>query len=446
MQRIAIIGSGIAGLGAAHALSPGAADLAPAAAAACAHSVTLFEAGGHFGGHANTVDMALDGIGHGVDTGFLVYNERTYPRLMQLFDELGVATAASEMSFSVQARASGLEWSGNSLRGVFAQPSNLLRPSFWRMLSELARFNRLGTALVAAGDEAAPDQALGDFLDQHRFGTAFRQGYLLPMIACIWSCPVAQMLAFPVATLLRFCHNHGLLQVSNRPQWHTVRGGSREYVRRIVAGLADARLHAPVLGVQRRPDGALLRTARGLEHFDQVVFACHSDQALHLLGDDASPIERELLGAIAYRPNRAVLHTDTRLLPRRRAAWAAWNFESAGQDQQQGVCLHYLLNRLQPLPRQTPVIVTLNRLRAPRDETVVAEFDYAHPVFDRAAMAAQRRIGELQGQRRSWFCGAWAGYGFHEDGLAAGQNVARALLAASALTVTTETSAWQAAA
>ena len=449
MQRIAIIGSGIAGLGAAHALSRAAAKLTSAAAAAGAHSVTLFEAGGHFGGHANTVDMTLDGIDHGVDTGFLVYNERTYPRLMRLFSELGVATAASEMSFSVQARASGLEWSGNNLRGVFAQPGNLLRPSFWRMLAELARFNRLGTALAAAGNEAALDQTLGDFLDQHHFGTAFRQGYLLPMIACIWSCPVEQMLAFPVATLLRFCHNHGLMQVSNRPQWHTVRGGSREYVRRIVAGLADARLHAPVLGVQRRPDGALLRTARGLEHFDQVVFACHSDQALHLLGDDASPIERELLGAIAYQPNRAVLHTDTTLLPRRRAAWAAWNFESAGHDEQQGVCLHYLLNRLQPLPWQTPVVVTLNPLRAPRDETVVAEFDYAHPVFDRAAMAAQRRIGELQGQRRSWFCGAWAGYGFHEDGLAAGQAVAHALLAASALTSAGQTSAaltWQAAA
>ena len=434
MQRIAIIGSGIAGLGAARELTRSAGT----------RHVTLFEAGGHFGGHANTFDMTLDGISHGVDTGFLVYNERTYPRLMRLFDELGVATAASEMSFSVQARHSGLEWSGTNLRGVFAQPGNLLKPPFWRMLAELARFNRLGTALAASGDEAALNQTLGGFLDEHRFGTPFRQWYLLPMIACIWSCPVEQMLAFPVATLIRFCHNHGLMQVTNRPQWRTVRGGSREYVKRIVADLPDARLHAPVLGVQRRQDGALLRTARGVEHFDQVVFACHSDQALHLLGDDASPLERQLLGAISYQPNRAVVHTDTALLPRRRAAWAAWNFESAGQDEHQGVCLHYLLNRLQPLPWQTPVIVTLNPLRAPKDDAVVAEFNYAHPVFDRAALAAQNRIGELQGQRRSWFCGAWAGYGFHEDGLAAGQDAALALLAASpALSQAVDTPAWR---
>ncbi|MDH5540185.1 MAG: FAD-dependent oxidoreductase, partial [Rhizobacter sp.] len=408
MQRIAIIGSGIAGLAAAQALTrlPGRV------------AVTLFEAAGHFGGHANTVDITLDGVSHGVDTGFLVCNERTYPGLLGLFAELGVETAPSDMSFSVQARRAGLEWSGSDLAGVFAQPANLLQPAFWRMLADIARFNRLCTGLAQRGDITALEQPVGDFLDGHRFSREFRDWYLLPMIACIWSCPTEQMLAFPIATLIRFCHNHGLLQVSRRPQWLTVRGGSRQYVRRIIERLADARLHTPVLGVQRREAGALLRTTRGVEHFDQLVFACHSDQALRLLGSDASSDESMVLGAIGTHPNRAVLHTDASLLPVRRSAWAAWNYESSNTPDDAGapgVCLHYLLNRLQPLPWQQPVIVSLNPIREPRADTVIQRFDYEHPVFDAAAIAAQASLAEIQGRRRSWFCGAWTGYGFHED-------------------------------
>jgi predicted NAD/FAD-binding protein len=387
-------------------------------------SVTLFEAGSHFGGHANTVDVTLEGVTHGVDTGFLVCNERTYPGLLRLFDELGVATAPSEMSFSVQARQSGIEWSGSNLAGVFAQRANLLRPTFWRMLADIARFNHLTTALARHNEDDALAQTVGDFLDQHHFRSEFREWYLLPMIACIWSCPTEQMLAFPVGTLLRFCHNHGLLQVSNRPQWMTVRGGSRQYVRRIVSGLEDARLNVPVLGVQRRESGALVRTTRGVEHFDRLVLACHSDQALRLLGADATPEETRALGAIEYHPNRAVLHTDASLLPARRSAWAAWNYESSRAGGAQGVCLHYLLNKLQPLPWRQPVIVSLNPIREPRADCVLERFAYDHPVFDAGAVAAQARVAQLQGQRRTWFCGAWLGYGFHEDGLKAGLAVA----------------------
>ena len=362
VESIAVIGSGITGLAAARQLQRS------------GRRVSLFERGGHFGGHANTVDVTLDGITHGVDTGFLVYNQRTYPLLVQLFAELGVTPTLAEMSFSVHtklARGAPLEWSGSSLASVFAQRRNVLRPAFWRMLADVLRFNRLATAMATQGDDERLAQPVAEFLDEHRFSVAFREWYLLPMIACIWSCSSAQMLAFPMATLIRFCHNHGLLQVQDRPQWLSVQGGSREYVKRIVAELSDARLNTPVLSVQRNAAGVWLRTAQGSERFDKLVLACHSDEALRLLGAGATRAEAELLGAIRYQPNRAVLHTDTALLPARRAAWAAWNCEAMAAtaavptSPSAGVCLHYWINRLQVLPWQQPVIVTLNALRKP---------------------------------------------------------------------------------
>jgi uncharacterized protein len=426
VERIAVIGAGIAGLSAARALSRGPRPL----------RVTLFEAERQAGGHAHTVDVTLGGVTHGVDTGFLVYNELNYPGLSGLFMELGVDTAPSEMSFSVQARSLALEWSGSDLDGLFAQRRNALRPRFWHMLADIARFNRLATAMARRGDDAALDEPVATFLERHRFGAGFRDAYLLPMVACIWSCPPQQMLAFPMATLIRFCHNHGLLRISGRPPWRTVRGGSRQYVRRIVAELPGLRLATPVLAVQRSAAGARIVTADGTEHFDQVVFAGHTDQTLRLLGDDATPDERAVLGAIRYQRNRSVLHLDHSLLPTRRAAWAAWNCESSAAGAaggeggaEAGVCLHYLLNRLQPLPWQQPVIVSLNPLREPAESTVLQRFELAHPVFDRGAIAAQRRLPALQGERRSWFCGAWTGYGFHEDGFVSGRRVADALLA-----------------
>ncbi|MFL6698913.1 MAG: NAD(P)/FAD-dependent oxidoreductase [Vitreoscilla sp.] len=436
--RIAVIGSGIAGLGAAHRLAPH-----------C--EVTVFEADARLGGHANTVDVTLPGprgdVTHGVDTGFLVFNERTYPRLIALFAELGVEVAKSEMTFSVQApRADGsrLEWSGTNLNTVFADRGNLLRPRFHGMLIDLMRFNRLATALAKRGVDAELAQPLEEFLAEHRFAGAFVDDYLLPMIGCIWSCSTVQMLRFPVGTLIRFCHNHGLLQVRERPQWFTVAGGSREYVARLARRVGEVRLSTPVLGIARdlsrdagfgAPHGGRVsvRTHAGIEWFDEVVLAAHAPQALAMLAD-ASADERRTLGAIGYQDNQAVLHTDERLLPRRRAAWAAWNYERDVTTGVNGhnVCLHYLLNQLQPLPWKQPVIVSLNPLHEPRPGTVLRRIAYAHPVFDNAAIAAQGRLAELQGRSHVWFCGAWTGYGFHEDGLRSGQQVADEILARQA--------------
>ena len=421
MQRIAIIGTGISGLAAAHGLR-GHAD------------ITLFEAASYFGGHTHTVDITLptpDGpCTHGVDTGFLVFNERTYPQLIALFAELGVPSTKSDMSFSVQvARGAGqLEWSGSSLATVFAQPVNLLRPGFWRMLRDIVRFNRICTGIAERQRENELTQPLGAFLEAQGFSAEFRDWYFLPMLGCIWSCPTQQMLAFPVATMIRFCHNHGLMQVSNRPAWWTVPGGARQYVEKIVAQVPDRRLNTPVLGVRRMGDGVALqfRDANGThtEQFDRVVFATHSDQALALL-TDASNAEREVLSAIAYQPNVAVLHTDASVLPRRRAAWAAWNYQgSAPGTTQPRVCLHYLLNKLQPLPFAQPVVVSLNPVHAIDPEHTLGRFHYAHPVFDLAAIRAQAELPALQGHKGTFFCGAWTGYGFHEDGLKSGLDVA----------------------
>ena len=428
--RVAVVGAGIAGLAAASRLAPH-----------C--DVTIFESAPRLGGHANTVDITLpapDGrsVTHGVDTGFLVFNHRTYPRLVALFAELGVDCAASEMTFSVQAPrgANGrdrLEWAGTNINSVFADRGNLLRPRFHGMLLDLLRFNRLATALAESGADAALAQPLAEFLPAHRFGGAFRDDYLLPMIGCIWSCPTTQMLRFPIGTLIRFCHNHGLLQVQDRPQWYTVRGGSRHYVDRLASRIGRVRLATPVLGVSRgqpQDERVSLRTADGMERFEHVVLACHAPQALGLLVD-ASAEERRVLGALRTQANEAVLHTDAHLLPRRRAAWASWNYErgngaDAGARQ---VCLHYLLNRLQPLPWKQPVIVSLNPIRPPRPQTILGRFDYAHPVYDLEAVAAQSQVQALQGRARTWFCGAWTGYGFHEDGLKSGLAVADRLLA-----------------
>jgi predicted NAD/FAD-binding protein len=432
--RIAVIGSGIAGLGAAHRLAPH-----------C--DVTVFEADARLGGHANTVDVTLPGpdgdVTHGVDTGFLVFNERTYPRLIALFAELGVEVAKSEMTFSVQAPrpdGSQLEWSGTSLNTVFADRGNLLRPRFHGMLFDLMRFNRLATDLARRGVDTELAQPLDEFLAQHRFGGAFIDDYLLPMIGCIWSCSTVQMMRFPVGTLIRFCHNHGLLQVRERPQWFTVTGGSRQYVDKLAPRIGRVRLATPVLAVTRdlsRDAGfgathggrVSVRTREGIEWFDEAVMATHAPQTLSMLAD-ASADERRTLGAIGYQDNEAVLHTDETLLPRRHAAWAAWNYERdvvAGSNSQ-NVCLHYLLNQLQPLPWQQPVIVSLNPLHAPREETVLRRITYAHPVFDNDAIAAQARLPALQGLSHVWFCGAWTGYGFHEDGLKSGQQVAERIL------------------
>lgn len=413
-KRIAVIGSGISGLASAVLLSR-------------RHAVTLFEKDERLGGHSNTVDVTLEGGSHPVDTGFLVFNRRTYPNLCALFAWLGVESIESEMSFSVSLREPALEWAGSDLGTVFAQPRNLLRPAFLGMLREILRFNAMATRL-ATGKEAVPSVALGEYLDQHRYGHAFRNWYLLPMAAAIWSSPTRTILEYPLATFARFCHNHGLLQILDRPRWMTVRGGSRAYVRRMAAMLDDVRTATPVLAVRRDEHGVWIHAGAETERFDDVVFACHSDQALKLLGDEASTAERAILGAVRYQDNRAVLHTDSRLLPRRSRVWSAWNYlAGSGDVDLRPVSVSYLINRLQPLPSGTPVVVSLNPFLEPDPGSVLREFHYAHPVFDQGAIDAQSRLSQIQGRAHGWFAGAWTGYGFHEDGLNSALNVVEAL-------------------
>ena len=402
-QRIAVVGAGVSGLASAWLLSR-------------THDVTLFEAGDYLGGHTNTVDVHLEGKTHPVDTGFLVFNEKTYPNLIAMLATLGVDSVETEMSFAVSLENPDLEWSGSTLATVFGQKRNLVNRRFWSMLYDILRFNRESQAwLLAHPDD---QRSLADFLVAGKYASAFSQWYLLPMAAAIWSCPTGQMLDMPLVTFIRFCQNHALLQVFDRPMWRTVAGGGREYVKKIAAQLSDIRLACPVYTVVREAEGLAVTHLGGREHFDQVVMACHSDQALAILGASASEGQREVLSAIRYQPNRAVLHTDKRLLPRDEKLWAAWNyFAGEGEPGEQPVAVSYLINRLQPLPFKTPVVVTLNPTIEPEPGKVIAEFSYAHPIFDGPAILAQRRLADIQGDNGIWLCGAWGSYGFHEDGL-----------------------------
>lgn len=402
-QRIAVVGSGISGLATAHFLAK-------------RHAVTLFEAAPRLGGHTNTVDIEEDGHVFGVDTGFLVFNTRTYPNLIALFDELGVVHCESDMSFSVSVGGGALEWAGTNLRTVFAQPGNLMSASFLSMLRDILRFNRQAHVNLAAARRER--HSLGDLLTAGRYGEPFCAHYLLPMAAAIWSTPSRDILSFPAETFLRFCLNHGLLQIFDRPRWRTVKGGARSYVRAIAGRLPDVRLATPVRGIRRAATHVDVLTDSGSERYDAIVLATHAPQTLRML-DDASDDERAVLGAFRYQPNTAFLHRDTRLLPRRRRVWSAWNYLDAplAGATDGAPCVSYLLNQLQPLPVSTPVVVTLNPATLPAPELEYQRFEYEHPVFDQSAIDAQARLPALQGQRRTWFAGAWTGYGFHEDGL-----------------------------
>lgn len=404
-SRIAVVGGGVAGLSAAWLLSQ-------------KYAVTLFEAGNYVGGHTNTVDAVVDGISHPVDTGFLVHNDLTYPHLVKLLEHLDIPVHASDMTFSVSLAQPDLEWAGANLGTVFAQRRNLLRPAFLGMLRDILRFNRSAAAYLA---RSGPYALLGDLLDDEGYGQAMRDWYLLPMAGAIWSTPPSMVLAQPARTFLSFCLNHRLLQVAGRPQWKTVSGGARQYVDAMLPRIADVRVASPVHTVRRLADGVEVRSSGRVDQFDAVVLACHAPTSLAIL--DASEDEREVLSRVRYQPNVAVLHTDTALLPRRRAVWSAWNY-LAGPTADAPMSVSYLLNVLQPLPFKRPVIVTLNPQTDPAEGLVLGRYEYEHPILDADAVEAQRRLGDIQGRARAWFCGAWTGYGFHEDGLASAIRIA----------------------
>jgi len=399
-RRVAVVGAGISGLACAWLLSQH-------------HEVTLFEAEPRLGGHSHTVEVG----GVAVDTGFIVYNEPAYPNLTALFAHLGVATRETDMSFSVSLRQGAVEYAGTNLAGLFAQPANALRPRFWAMLRDLLRFYRT----APADAEVLGEMSLGAYLRQGGYGEAFLRDHLYPMIAAIWSCPAGAAGELPAVAFIRFCETHGLLKLTNRPQWRTVQGGSRQYVARLRAAFGgEVRQGEPVTGIRRAPGGVEVMTAAATERFDEVVLACHADEAFALL-TDPSPAEREIVGAFRTTRNEVLLHTDATAMPRRRAAWAAWNY-TGGDD---AVAVTYWMNQLQHLPGTRQWFVTLNPLR-PLSGAVLRQ-SFTHPVFDVAARRAQARLWEVQGQRGTWFCGAWWGAGFHEDGLQAGLAVAEAI-------------------
>jgi predicted NAD/FAD-binding protein len=407
---VAVVGTGISGLSAAWLLSQ-----------SC--DITVYEQAKRLGGHSNTIEVPGAGP---VDMGFIVYNPATYPNLTALFEHLGVPTRASDMSFAVSRGAGALEYAGTGLNGLFAQRRNLLNPRFWAMLRDLVRFYRQANREAQAG--LPDDRSLGDYLAANRYGEAFLQDHLLPMAAAIWSTPASLMADYPAAAFLRFCRNHGLLQLTDRPAWRTVTGGSREYVRRLTAPYAERlRLGCGVRSIRRESGGVRILDTSGAEAvYDQVVIAAHADQALRLLADPSVP-EQELLGALRYRANDAIMHRDARLMPRRRAVWSSWNYMSVQTGPAAPPFVSYWMNRLQALADPAPVFVTLNTPESCAPAGVIHRESYDHPQFDTAAMAAQRRLWSIQGVQRTWYCGAYFGAGFHEDGLQAGLAVAEAL-------------------
>ena len=409
-RDIAVIGTGISGLSAAWLLGK-------------RHRVTVYESANRPGGHSNTVDAPSPNGPIPVDTGFIVFNDNTYPNLIALFAHLGVKTLASDMTFGVSLDGGRLEYAGTDLRSLFAQPSNLLSPRFWSMLRDLRRFYRDAPAQALT---MADDRGIGALLDRFGYSDAFRDDHLMPMAAAIWSASARELRDYPAANFIRFCENHGLLQISDRPTWRTVAGGSRVYVRHLTDALRPRlRLGTAVVSVQRRAGGVLIHDSNGgHDRFDDVVVATHADRALALLAD-ADGAERALLGAFRYSSNKAVLHADTTLMPKRKRVWSSWNY--LGDSASSALCVTYWMNRLQGLPNETPLFVTLNPARSPRPDTVVHTEMYEHPQFDAAAIRAQRSLWSLQGRRNTWFCGAYFGAGFHEDGLQAGLAVAEQL-------------------
>jgi predicted NAD/FAD-binding protein len=409
-MKIAIIGSGIAGLTSAYLLNRN-------------HAITVFEAGDWIGGHTHTVDVQVDGQPYAVDTGFIVFNNWTYPNFIRLLSQLGVGFKDTEMSFSVSDPVSGVEYNGNNLNSLFAQRSNLLSPKFWGMVRDILRFNR--EALHDLNQKRiASDMTLGDYLKSNAYSERFIQHYIVPMGAAIWSMSLNDMLGFPLQFFVRFFKNHGLLSVSDRPQWCVIEGGSSSYIAPLTETFKQhIRLNCPVTRVERDAEGVTLHSAAGAERFDKVIFACHSDQALALLAEP-SRIEKEILGALPYADNDVVLHTDTRLLPKRPLAWASWNYRLGGPADQPAA-VTYDMNILQGIVSDTTFCVSLNQTLAIDPSKILARYTYAHPQYSLAGSAAQARWEELLGANHSYFCGAYWANGFHEDGVVSALRVAR---------------------
>ncbi|AEY02230.1 amine oxidase [Oceanimonas sp. GK1] len=407
MSNIAVIGSGIAGLTSTWLLSR-------------QHQVTLFEANDYLGGHTATVDVTLNGRSHAVDTGFIVFNDRTYPRFQKLLAKIGVEARPTEMSFSVQQAATGLEYNGHTLGTLFAQRKNLVNGRFYGFLLEIVRFNLLCKRALKAGGLSDED-TLGRFLARHGFSEFFAGHYVLPMVAAIWSSSLADSRDFPLAFFLRFFNHHGLLNLVDRPQWYVVEGGSRSYIPALVQGVQDLRLNCPVQSVRRMNGGVEVASAAGVEHFDEVILACHSDQARRLLAD-ATEAEQQVLGGLEYRNNEVVLHTDTRLLPTERRAWASWNYYLDGGEQALPA-VTYNMNILQGIESDETLCVTLNRSEAIDPARILRRFTYAHPVYNRAAIHAQGRRDDICGRDHTHFCGAYWYNGFHEDGVRSALDV-----------------------
>lgn len=412
-MRVAVVGTGIAGLAAAWLLDP-------------AHEVHVFERENRPGGHAWTVDVEEDGVSLAMDVGFLVFNHRTYPNLVRLFNALGVRSVASDMSFAVRCSRCDLEYSGSGLKGLFAQRRNAFRPAFWRLLADVVRFNAEGRRRLAAAVPSA--ETLGEFLNARRYSHSFVHHYLLPMAAAIWSAPAASVERFSVDALVRFFANHGLLGVTTHLQWHTVAGGSRNYVTALAGALSrPIRLGVPVRRVERDGKGVWLTTDAGREQFDRVVLGVHADQARELLAD-MDGHENEALSPWVFSANRVALHTDEGFLPERRHARASWNYVVEDcRRMGQPVPVTYLINRLQGIRSMRHYLVTLNPGRPPRAGSVLREFTFTHPVFDADSAARQAAVAEGNGRRHTFFCGAWLGNGFHEDGLVSALRVAERL-------------------
>ncbi len=420
-MKIAIIGSGISGLACAHYLHR-------------EHEVQVFEAGSRIGGHTATVDVRIGGRHYAIDTGFIVYNDWTYPNFIALLDELGVANKPTQMSFSVSDQLSGLEYAGSNLDTLFAQRRNLVSPRFLRMIRDILRFNRESVEDLDAG-RIDGDITLGEYLRRNHYSKNFIEQYLVPMGSAIWSADTDVMQDFPLQFFVRFFRNHGLLSVRNRPQWRVIEGGSREYLKPLTAGFEqNIRINSPVQGVQRHPDGVTLRLADGhSERFDQVVLACHSDQALALL-EDPSDAEQSVLGAMRYQDNDVVLHTDERLLPRNRKTWSSWNYLLTEQEQR--AVLTYNMNILQGIEAPETFCVTLNHTDAIDPHKILGRFNYAHPVFTLEGIRAQQRWEDINTDS-TWYCGAYWHNGFHEDGVRSALRVAEAIKARASDTAAT---------